>query len=65
MTRLRTRLLVAPVSAPYHSLRDRSITGAQERREVLESIFEELRNPRGDADSREACAALLQHLARS
>jgi hypothetical protein len=39
-------------------------TRDDERREVVESVLEELQNPALDAEGRAACAELLDHLAR-
>jgi hypothetical protein len=40
-------------------------TWNEERRELLDSISEELRRPGSDSDGREACRLLLQHLERT
>jgi hypothetical protein len=63
MTCFRWRILMAPQSV--YSLGDRSLARDDERREVVEIVLGELRNPSLDADGRAACAALLTHVALS
>ena len=58
------RLPITPQPAPKYPLGDRWITWEWERREVLESVAEELKKTGWDPDSRQACVDLLRHLAR-
>jgi hypothetical protein len=58
------RLPVTPKPAPEYPLRDSWRTWDGERREVLESVAEELQKMGFDPDSRQACVDLLRHLAR-
>jgi hypothetical protein len=58
------RLSVTPKPAPKYPHRDSWITWERERREVLESVAEELQKAGLDQDSRQACVDLLKHLAR-
>jgi len=62
MTCFRWRIYISP--RPEYPLGDRSGTWDDERREVVETVLAELRNPALDADGRAACAELLDHLAR-
>jgi hypothetical protein len=64
MTCFQMRPLVTLNPAPKYPHRDSWITWERERREVLESVAEELQKTGLDQDSRQACADLLRHLAR-
>ncbi len=60
MTCFRWRIYIDPHSE--YPFGDRSTAWEEERREVVESVLDELRNPALDADARAACADLLKHL---
>ena len=60
MTCFRWRICIAP--RPDYPLGDRSPAGDDERREVVETVLEELRDAALDTDGRAACADLLSHL---
>jgi hypothetical protein len=64
MTCFQMRPLVTPNPARKYPLWDSWRTWDAERREVLESVAEELQNPGFDQNSRQACVNLLRHLAR-
>lgn len=63
MTCFRWRIYIGP--HPEYPFGDTSPAWDEERREVVESVLGELRNPTLDADARAACADLLKHLAFS
>ena len=64
VTCFQMRLPVMPQPAPKYPLGDSWRTWERERREVLESVAEELQETGSDPDSRQACVDLLRHLAR-
>jgi len=60
MTCFRWRIYISP--RPEYPVGDISGAWDDERREVVETVLGELRNPALDADGRVACAELLDHL---
>ena len=62
MTCFRWRICIP--AQPEYRFWDRSTAWDDERREVVECVLGELRNPALDADGRAACTDLLNHLAR-
>lgn len=58
------RIAITPGPGLGYPLRDISETLEEERRELLDSVLEELRSQWLDPDCRAACQCLLAHLAR-
>jgi hypothetical protein len=58
------RLSVTPKPAPKYPLGGSWKTWERERREVLDSVAEQLQKTASDPDSLQVCVDLLRHLAR-
>jgi hypothetical protein len=58
------RLRITPKPAPKYPLGDSWRTWERERREVLDSVAEQLQKTASDPDSLQVCVDLLKHLAR-